>query len=80
MEATLCGCQVITSPQGAIKDILKNQALYIDPFDQDFINRVTLNVLQNPKRDFPIPQIPTNNDCKASYFELYKELIKKLYY
>jgi glycosyltransferase involved in cell wall biosynthesis len=80
LEATLCGCRVITSPQGAIKDILKSRAHYIDPLDQDFINRVTLNVLQNPKRNFPIPQIPSNTDCKVSYYELYKKLINELDY
>jgi len=80
LEATLCGCQVITSPQGAIKDILKSRAHYIDPLDQDLINRVTLNVLKNPKCNLAIPQIPSKTDCKVSYFELYKKLINKLNY
>ena len=80
LEATLCGCQVITSAQGAIKDILKNHAHYIDPLDQYLINSVILKMLQNPKRNLPIPQIPSNTDCKVSYFELYKKLINELNY
>jgi glycosyltransferase involved in cell wall biosynthesis len=80
LEAALRGCPVITSPQGAIKDILKNQAYYIDPRDQEFINNITLNVILNPKQNFSIPKIPSNTECQVSYFELYKKLINELNY
>ena len=77
IEAAFCGCQVITSPHGAIKDILKADAHYIDAENQNLINETTLAVIQKPKKISSKIQIPNESKCRASYFKLYKTLIEK---
>jgi len=76
LEANAMGCPVITTRTGAIADILRNSATYVDPADQREINQALLNAMNKE----PLPQsssaaIPTIEDCVGNYASLYVQTI-----
>lgn len=77
LEARVLGCPVIASKTGAIQDILKDSAIYVDPNNQNEINQAMLNAVNKE----PLPQsadaaIPTIEDCVENYASLYARTIK----
>jgi len=50
IEAMACGVPVVTSHVGSLPEVCGEAAAWIDPFDEDSIERVMLEVLTNPDR------------------------------
>ena len=75
MEAALRGCSVITSKTGAIQDILKDKAHYIDPHNQSQINQKVLEVLTKAKDEIELPTLPSHDDCRENYEKLYNRIL-----
>ena len=75
LEAALRGCTVITSKTGAIQDILKDKAHYIDPHNQSQINQKVLEVLTKAKDEIELPTLPSHDDCRSNYEKLYNRIL-----
>lgn len=75
LEAAIHGCRVITTPTGAIKDILGENALYINAKEQNSLNSAIINCLKSESSKKPAVFIPTNKDCIQKYQEVYQRLI-----
>ena len=50
IEAMACGVPVVTSHVGSLPEVCGEAAAWIDPFDEDSIERVMLEVLTSPDR------------------------------
>lgn len=75
LEASSRNCPVITTHTGAISDILKNSATYINPFKPNDLSNALLNFLQQVEPKKTTVKIPSTDDCVAHYRSLYKKLI-----
>jgi glycosyltransferase involved in cell wall biosynthesis len=75
LEANAMGCPVITTRTGAIADILRNSATYIDPTAQMEINQALLSSMNNEHPEHSSPRIPTNHDCANNYARLYGQVM-----
>ena len=77
LEAALCKSKVITSKTGAIFDLLGKNATYIDPNDQNSIVKAVINQLLLKEQSKSNIDLPTNENCRAKYYNLYTNLIRK---
>ena len=75
LEAALCGCTVIASKTGAIFDLLGDSATYIQPKDQRSINNAIIDVFSTKEREKPKVDLPSEEDCRVNYYNLYNKLI-----
>ena len=75
LEAAFCGCKVIASKTGAIFELLGDNATYIQPNDQRSINEAIIDVLTKD-REKPKVDLPSEEDCRKDYYNLYSKLIK----
>ena len=76
LEAAVRGCPVISTPTGAIHDLLGEYCHYADPNSQKIINQTVIKLLKsNNRRKFNL-ELPSLNDCRRNYFNMYKRLIK----
>lgn len=74
LEAALSNCPVVTSRTGALFDILKESANYIDPYNQDSINSTVRKILQKNARTANKLNIPSLSECTSKYYKLYHQL------
>ena len=75
LEAAVHGCSVITTRTGAISDLLRDYAHYIDADVQASIDQAVLKALQSPdQKNVPI-SLPNHEDCRARYYDLYDQVI-----
>ena len=76
LEAAVRGCPVITTRTGAISDLLGSYANYMETDNPKSIDQGVVNLLvsSESKRD-PII-LPSNEDCRMQYFDLYKQMMK----
>jgi glycosyltransferase involved in cell wall biosynthesis len=76
LEARALGCPVIVSKTGAMEEILKGSATYVDPNNQKEINQAVLDILGQNRPDYFPTTIPTIQDCAQNYTSLYLRTIK----
>lgn len=78
VEAMSCGCPVITTGQGSLKEIAKDAALLVDPYDEeDLLIKMTQAVVDNKLRE----ELIKNGKINSSRFNWEKTAlqIKSLY-
>ena len=76
LEAALYGCPVITTCTGAISDLLGKYPHYVDADVQASIDQTVLQELQSPDpKNVPI-SLPSHDDCRERYYDLYDQVIK----
>jgi glycosyltransferase involved in cell wall biosynthesis len=75
LEAGIRGCPVITTRTGAIADLLGNYAKYVEAENQESIDQGVLQKLQVPVSSLRAIKVPSNDDCRKQYFELYEQVI-----
>jgi len=76
LEAASHCCPIISTRTGAIHDLLGEYCHYADPNSQKIINQAVIKLLKSNIRRKLNLELPTLNDCKRNYFEIYKRLIK----
>ena len=74
LEAASLGCPVITTKTGAIHDILGENAKYVDPNNKESINISLGEALENRQRKKHFVSLPDNQEFRANYYALYKNL------
>ena len=76
LEAAVHGCPVITTRTGAISDLLGKYPHYVDADVQASIDQAVLQALQSPdQKNVPI-SLPSHDDCRERYYDLYDQVIK----
>ena len=76
LEAANMGCSVITTKTGAIHELLGDNARYVDPVNQESINKAVSGELEETStRRLKVP-LPSNQQCRENYFQLYRELLQ----
>ena len=75
LEAHANSCTSVTTKTGAIFEILKDEAFYVNPNDQKELNTAVHENLMNSKKNFS-NSVPTNEKCSRDYVILYEEIIK----
>ena len=75
LEAAVCGCPVITTPTGAIEDLLGNYAKYVEAENQESIDQGVLQALQLPRSTQGAIPLPSHEDCRRQYFDLYEQVM-----
>jgi glycosyltransferase involved in cell wall biosynthesis len=76
LEAAVHGCPVITTRTGAISDLLGKHPHYVDADVQASIDHAVILALQSiDKESVPI-SIPSHDDCRERYYDLYDQVIK----
>ena len=76
LEAAVYGCPVITTCTGAISDLLGKYPHYVDADVQASIDQAVLQALQSPdQKNVPI-SLPSHDDCRERYYDLYDQVIK----
>ena len=75
LEAAIRGCPVITTLTGAIADLLGNYAKYVEAENQESIDQEVLQVLQTARLKKRAITLPSNEDCRRQYFDLYQKLL-----
>jgi glycosyltransferase involved in cell wall biosynthesis len=76
LEAAVHGCPVITTRTGAISDLLGKYPDYVDADVQVSIDQAVLQALQSPdQKNVPI-SLPSYDDCREKYYDLYDQVIK----
>jgi len=77
LEAYANSCPSVTTKTGAIFEVLKDNAFYVDPNNQTELNQtVQKNLLNNNTKDFT-KSLPTNEECAKNYALLYKQILKR---
>jgi glycosyltransferase involved in cell wall biosynthesis len=76
LEAAVHGCPVITTRTGALSDLLGDFASYVDSDVQTSINQAAIEVLQYPNQKNVSISLPSHNDCRERYYDLYDHVIK----
>ena len=76
LEAAFCGCKVIASKTGAIFELLGDSVTYIQPNDQRSINEAIFDVFSTKEKEKPKVELPSEEDCRVNYYNLYNKLIK----
>ena len=76
LEAASHGCPIISTRTGAIHDLLGEYCHYADPNSQKIINQTVIKLLKSNNRRKLNLELPTLNDCRRKYFNMYKKLIK----
>ena len=76
LEAAVHGCPVITTRTGAISDLLCKYPHYVDGDVQASIDQAVLQALKSPnQKNVPI-SLPSHDDCRERYYDLYDRVIK----
>ncbi len=75
LEAAVRGCPVITTRTGAIADLLGSYANYVEADNQALINQGVLQTLQVARSNQSTISLPSHEDCRRQYFNLYEQLI-----
>ena len=76
LEAANMGCSVITTKTGAIYKLLGDNARYVDPVNQESINKAVTNELERAFTKRLKVSLPSNQQCRVNYFQLYRELLQ----
>ena len=67
---------MITTCTGAISDLLGKYPDYVDADVQVSIDQAVLQALQSPdQKNVPI-SLPSYDDCREKYYDLYDQVIK----
>jgi len=75
LEAAVRGCPVITTRTGAIADLLGSYANYVEAEDQASIDQGVLQTLQQARSKQRAIALPSHEDCRRQYFDLYEQLM-----
>ncbi|MDA8807012.1 glycosyltransferase [Opitutales bacterium] len=75
LEAAVRGCPVITTRTGAIEDLLGNYAKYVEPENQQSIDQGVLQTLQVASSTQRAIALPSHEDCRKQYFDLYDQMM-----
>jgi glycosyltransferase involved in cell wall biosynthesis len=75
LEAAIRGCPVITTRTGAISDLLGSYANYVEADNQASIDQAVLQTLQLDRSNQIAIALPSHEDCRRQYFDLYEQLI-----
>ena len=75
MEAAVRGCPAITTRTGAIADLLGNNAKYVEAGNQASIDQSVQEILRNPQSKRNAINLPTHEDCRRKYFDLYEQIL-----
>ena len=75
LEAAVRGCPVITTRTGAIADLLGNYANYVEADNQESIDQGVLQTLQVARSNQGTISLPSHEDCRRQYFDLYEQLM-----
>jgi glycosyltransferase involved in cell wall biosynthesis len=75
LEAAIRGCPVITTRTGAIADLLGSYANYVETDNQKSIDQGMLQTLQVARSNQSTISLPSHQDCRSQYFNLYEQLI-----
>jgi len=75
LEAAIRGCPVITTSTGAIADLLGKYAKYVEAENQESIDQGVLQVLQSARSNKSAITLPSNEDCRGGYFDLYQKMM-----
>jgi glycosyltransferase involved in cell wall biosynthesis len=76
MEAAIRKCPVITTPTGAIEDLLGSYPIYVESENQSKIDQVVLQALQSHRFNQRAITLPSHEDCRRQYIDLYEKLIE----
>jgi glycosyltransferase involved in cell wall biosynthesis len=75
LEAAIRGCPVITTRTGAISDLLDSYANYVEVENQASIDQGVLQTLQQARSNQRAIALPSHEDCRRQYFDLYEQLM-----
>jgi len=75
LEAAVRGCPVITTRTGAISDLLGSYAKYVETENQESIDQGVLQALQLPRPTQGAIALPSHEDCRRQYFDLYEQVM-----
>ena len=75
LEAAVRGCPVITTPKGAIEDLLRDYPIYVEPENQTSINQGVMKAFQLGRSNRRAITLPSHEDCRRQYFDLYEQLM-----
>jgi glycosyltransferase involved in cell wall biosynthesis len=75
LEAAIRGCPVITTRTGAISDLLGSYANYVETDNQKSIDQGVLQTLQLARSNQSTISLPSHEDCRRQYFDLYEQFI-----
>jgi len=75
LEAAIRGCPVTTTRTGAIADLLGSYSNYVEADNQASINQGVLQTLQEGRSNQSTISLPSHQDCRRQYFNLYEQLI-----
>ena len=75
LEAAVRGCPVITTRTGAIADLLGNYARYVEAKKQSSIDQSVQDLLRSPKSKRNAMSLPTHEDCRKQYLDLYEQMM-----
>ena len=75
LEAAVRGCPVITTRTGAIAHLLGNYANYVKADNQASIDQEVLQISQEVRSNQSTISLPSHEDCRRQYFNLYEQLI-----
>jgi glycosyltransferase involved in cell wall biosynthesis len=75
LEAAVRGCPVITTRTGAIEDLLGNYANYVEAENQASVDQSVLQLLQSPDTKKKPITLPSHEDCRMQYFDLYQQMM-----
>ncbi len=75
LEAAVRGCPAITTRTGAIADLLGKYAKYVETDNQKSIDQGVLQVLQTARSSKSAITLPSNEDCRRQYFDLYQKMM-----
>ena len=75
LEAAIRGCPVITTRTGAISDLLGSYANYVETDNQKSIDQGVLQTLQVARSNQKAIALPSHEDCRRQYFELYEQMM-----
>lgn len=76
LEAAVRGCPVITTRTGAISDLLGSYASYVETDNQKSIDQGVLQVLQSARSNKRAITLPSNEDCREQYYDLYQKMME----
>ena len=65
----------ITTRTGAIADLLGNYAKYVEAENQESIDQGVLQKLQVPVSSLRAIKVPSNDDCRRQYLDLYEQVM-----
>jgi glycosyltransferase involved in cell wall biosynthesis len=75
LEAAVRGCPVITTRTGAISDLLGSYANYVETDNQKSIDQGVLKALQLGRSTLRAITLPSHEDCRRQYFDLYEQMM-----